>query len=163
MHELIDRLAATPKILANLVAEATDERLDAVVGNGWSARTTLAFFRDDESLATRCALERMLAEYHPALSFPNSVDWERRRNRSRDRKEQLLGDFALQRQASLAILRGLRPEDWERRGSAEDLGDFSIAEFVADWVKYDHDHIVELEKAIGETFAQVMERRAHPA
>ena len=117
MHDdLIDQLAVTPKSLAHLVAEATDARLDTSSEEQWSARTLLAHFRDDEYLCMRVALERMLAETEPTVHFIEGQDWEPVRNRTRDRKETLLADFALQRQASLSILRGLRDEDWARTG-----------------------------------------------
>ena len=115
MHELIDRLAATPKTLAHLVVEADARLLDAAPVGGWSARTILAHMRDDEYLCMRCALERMLAEEGPQLRFIDGSDWEPGRNRTRDRKEQILGDFALQRQATIGILRAMRPGDWRRR------------------------------------------------
>jgi hypothetical protein len=162
-HELIDRLAATPKTLAHLVAEATDEALDRALPGQWSARTVLAHFRDDEYLCMRVALERMLAEDLPTLNFVEGEDWEPGRNRSRDRKDWLLGDFALQRQASLGILRGLRPEDWSRKGRRADGREFTVAQFVTAWVTHDADHVAQLESSLGESLGEVMERRARPA
>lgn len=161
--EEIERLAATPKALAQLVAEASDATLDAAVGGGWSARTTLAHFRDDEYLCMRVALERMLAEDEPLLTFMEGGDWEPRRNRTRDRKEWLLGDFALQRQATLGILRGMRAEDWQRRGRTADGRVFSIEQFLGAWAAHDAEHIAQLEAALGETLGDVMARRARMA
>ena len=162
-HEAIERLAATPKTLAHLVAEASEEALDRERAGAWSARTTLAHFRDDEYLCMRVALERMLAEDVPLLTFIDGGDWEPGRNRTRDRKDWLLTDFALQRQASLAILRMMPPADWQRRGKAGDGREFTIERFVASWVGHDAEHIAQLETALGETLGAVMERRARPA
>jgi hypothetical protein len=161
-HELIDRLAATPRTLAHLVAEASDEALDRAPNGDWSARTVLAHFRDDEYLCMRVALERMLAEELPVLNFIEGEHWEPGRNRSRDRKDWLLGDFALQRQASLGILRGMRPEDWSRKGRRTDGREFTVAQFATAWVAHDADHIAQLERCLGESLADVMERRARP-
>lgn len=158
----IERLAATPATLAHLVAETTEARLDwsEVVG-GWSPRTILAHLRDDEYLCQRLAVERMLAEVAPALHFVDGADWEPNRNRERDRKEFLLADFALQRQASLGILRGLRPEEWQRTG--ESAGRVTtIAAFVAAWAEHDAEHIAQLEAALGESLSDVIARRARP-
>lgn len=162
MHdELIGRLAATPANLAHLVAESADAELDMTpAGGGWSARTVLAHFRDDEYLCMRVALERMLAEDAPTLRFIDGATWEPRRRRDRDRKEWLLGDFALQRQASVAILRGLRNSDWDRRGRTAEHGTFTVAEFVRAWVSHDDEHVGQLEAVLGETLGQVRERRA---
>jgi hypothetical protein len=159
---LIDQLAATPKALAMLAVEATDAMLDAAVDGGWSGRTVLAHLRDDEYLCMRVALERMLAEDEPSLHFIEGGDWEPARNRTRDRKEWILADFALHRQASLTILRGLRPEDWQRRGRVAS-GSFSVEQLAERWVEHDAEHIAQLERAVGETLAEVTERRKRMA
>ncbi|MGE3074880.1 MAG: DinB family protein [Dehalococcoidia bacterium] len=159
MEDLIEQLAATPKTLAHLVAEAGDEQLDAPYQGGWSARTTLAHLRDDEYLCLRAALTRMLAEDIPALHFIDGADWEPTRNRTRERKDWLLADFALQRQASLSILRMLRPEDLQRRGTRNGR-EFTLEQLVGVWVRHDREHIAQLEAAIGETLSEVLERRA---
>ena len=159
MDELIDALAGTPKALAQLVADASDELLDESVEGGWSARTILAHFRDDEFLCTRVALERMLAEREPELLFIDGADWEPGRNRTRDRKPWLLGDFALQRQASISILRLMRPEDWQRSGRSGGR-EFSIERFVRRWVEHDREHVAELERLMGETADEAQTRRA---
>lgn len=158
--DAIAKLAATPGTLAHLVAETNDAELDTSIHGGWSARTLLAHFRDDEYLCMRVALERMLAEENPALRFIDGGEWEPMRRRTRDRKEWLLGDFALQRQASVAILRGLEPADWERTGATAGHGDFTIAALVDSWARHDAEHIASLESVLGETLAEVKERRA---
>lgn len=159
-QERLDQLAATPRTLAHLVAESTDAMLDAVPADGgWSARTMLAHFRDAESLEFRLALERILAEDDPEVAFISGEEWERRRGRLRDRKEHLLADFALQRQATLGIVRGLGPEDLARtarKGTAR----FTAEGLLGMLVRHDRDHIAQLEAVLGETLAQVLERRA---
>jgi len=161
-HEALAQLAATPGTLAHLVAEADDAMLDAAVAGQWSARTLLAHFRDDEYLCMRVALERMLAEDAPTLLFIDGAEWEPTRRRSRDRKEFLLGDFALQRQASMAILRALERTDWERTGTRIGKGTFTITALVEAWARHDAEHIASLEAALGETLEQVKARRARP-
>lgn len=159
MDELIQQLAATPGTLAHLVAEADEARMDAAENGAWSARTILAHFRDEECLCLRAALTRMLAEESPALHFIDGADWEPGRNRTRDRKEWLLADFALQRQASLGILRMLRPADLARSGT-RDGRVFTLEQLVGVWVRHDREHIAQLERALGETLSEVRERRA---
>jgi DinB family protein len=157
---LIDRLTETPKAAAHLVAELSDERLDAPAADGgWPVRTILAHLRDDEYLCMRLNLERALAEHNPAVQFVDGADWEHDRSRERDRKELLLADFALQRQASVNILRGLRPADWERAMQTEH-GALSIRQLVEAWAQHSEEHIAQLESAIGETVAQARARRA---
>lgn len=160
--DALARLAATPGILANLVADANDARLDAAPGDGWSPRTILAHLRDDEFLCMRVALERMLAEERPELQFVDGGEWEPGRRRSRDRKEQLLADFALQRQASLGILRLLSEADYERSGRVGEGREVTVRRFIEAWADHDAEHIAQLEAALGETYAEARARRAHP-
>ena len=160
MDEVIAGMAGTPSALAHMVAEADDAQLDATAPGAWSARTILAHFRDDEFLCMRVVLERALAEDVPTVQFIEGHDWEPDRNRSRDRKEWLLADFALQRQATLGILRMLRPGDWERCAKREDGQEFTIGQFLGAWAKHDAEHLAQLETALGETLADVRSRRA---
>ena len=159
MDDLIQQLAATPSALAHLVAEVDDAALDAAAPGEWSARTILAHFRDDEVLCMRVAASRILAEDDPELHFIDGAEWEPTRNRMRERKEWLLADFALQRQASLGILRMLRPDDWSRSGRGGER-QFTLGEFAATWVRHDREHIAQLEQALGETLGEVRARRA---
>lgn len=156
---LLEELAATPGTLAHLVAESSDLELDRTPPGGWSARTILAHFRDDEFLCSRSALERVLALETPELTYIDGADWEPGRNRSRDRKEWLLADFALQRQATLGILRMLRAEDWERAGTRGGTR-ITVREIVRVMVRHDVEHVHQLEAALGETLEQVKARRA---
>jgi hypothetical protein len=159
MDDLIEQLAATPSALAHLVAEADDAALDAAAPGQWSARTILAHFRDDEYLCTRVALERMLAEEQPELRFIDGADWEPRRNRERDRKEWLLADFALQRQASLGVLRLVSASQAQRTGR-RDGRELTIEQLLGVWTRHDREHLTELERLIGETVDQARQRRA---
>jgi hypothetical protein len=158
-HELLARLARTPSALAHLTAECGEERFAVGAAGDWSPQTILAHLRDDEYLCMRAALERMLAEETPEVVFVEGGDWEPGRNRSRDRKEHLLADFALQRQASIGILRLLRAEDWQRAGVHKGRR-FTIGELVQSWVQHDAEHVAQLERAVGETLGDVLERRA---
>lgn len=159
MEALIAELAATPSRLAHLVAELDDTALDAAEPGQWSPRIILAHLRDDEFLCMRAALERILAEDRPELRFIEGEDWAPRRNRARDRKEWLLADFALQRQASLGILRMLEPRDLARVGlrNGEEV---SIERLVRAWVRHTSEHLAELERLIGESAEDAKARRA---
>ena len=57
-------------------------------------------------------------------------------------------------------MRGLEAADWERLGQTADRGVFTIASFVDAWARHDAEHIASLESALGETLAEVKERRA---
>lgn len=151
-------LASTPTVLAHLVAEAGDDRLDDLDREGWSPRLWLAWFRDEEVLALRPGLERLLAEPAPELHELDRAAWLRERHRSRDRKEHLLADFALHRQSTLAIVRSLEPRHLARTGrlAGEPV---TLERYLLRWADRDRERIARLEAALGETLADVLERR----
>jgi len=160
-QERIDRLLATPKVLAHLVVEASDAELDAEPAPGeWPARLILAHLRDDEFLCMRPALERALGEENPEILLLDGADWVARRNATRDRKDHILGDFALQRQASVAILRSLRDEDWARTLRHPRHGEFTVSRLTDIWLAHSDEHVAQVERALGETLAEVQARRA---
>lgn len=159
---LLDSLASTPRKVAHLVAEADDARLDSSSPGEWTARTILAHFRDIESLTNMLRVLRMLAEDAPALANFDEVAWAESRNRSRDRKEHLLGDFALQRQALITLLGSLRSEEWARTGTHPSRGALTVRSWVEAIADHDAAHLAQLEGALGETLDAVLQRRFHP-
>lgn len=104
----------------------------------------------------------MLAEESPTLANFDEDAWYANRNRTRDRKEQLLGDFALQRQALVTLLNGLQPDSWERTGTHPIRGQFTVRTWVEAITDHDAGHLRQLEEALGETLDAVLKRRFHP-
>ena len=161
-QEALAQLAATPSKLAHLTVETTDADLDVAPEGEWSARVVLAHFRDAEALEFRMGLERLLVEPDPTLFFLPPDQWERERNRDRDDKSVLLGDFALQRQASLNLIATMRPADWERTAPGPRGETITIAQFVQIWAGHDAAHLGQVEELLGDTVAGAQDRRARP-
>ena len=161
--EALTQLAATPSALAHVVVEATDAALDAAPPDEWTARVVLAHLRDAESLEFRLALERLLAEAEPELAFLPPDVWERSRTKERDSKDVLLADFALQRQASLNLIAGMREGDWQRRGGGPGGAPITAAQLVDIWAGHDATHLAQIEAVLGETADRARSRRARPA
>ena len=162
LQKALAQLAATPSRLAHLTVESTDDDLDAAPGGEWSARVVLAHLRDAEMLEFRVGLERLVAEPNPAFYFLPPDEWERERNRERDDKSVLLGDFALQRQASLNLIATMRDSDWERTAPGPGDEPITAAQFVQIWAGHDAAHLGQIEALLGETAAGAQERRARP-
>ena len=162
LERALGQLAATPSRLAHLTVESADEDLDDAPEGEWSARVVLAHLRDAESLEFRVGLERLIAEPNPALFFLPPEEWERDRNRDRDEKSVLLGDFALQRQASLNLIATMRDTDWERTAPGPRDEAITAAQFVQIWAGHDAAHLGQIEALLGQTADEAQERRARP-
>jgi DinB family protein len=148
---LIDTLDATPRILAELVATGDDAAFDKAWPGEWSPRTVLAHLRDDEFLVMRLRLERMLGEQTPMLMPFNETEWERTRYTGRDALDELIADLAEQRAASVAILRRLTPEEWQRPAYQPEIGELTIATWAQHWVEHDQTHINQVRAGLGLT------------
>ncbi len=147
--QLIAHLEATPSVLAGLTRDLTARELDFRPGpREWSIREILAHLVDDEMYVMRTRLERMIKEEVPVLAPHDEQRWYATRNMSRDDLAQLLDDFALQRAASLGILRMLREAEWQREGIQPEYGRFTAEEWLGHWVAHDRVHARQIEANI---------------
>ncbi len=146
---LIEGLARTPSRLAALVEGAPDAALDAAPAGEWNARTVLAHVRDDEFLVMRVRLARMLAEDHPTLTPFDEGAWAASRWLDRESRRELLADIAEQRAASVAILRRLPVEAWQRPGTQPEIGTFTLQWWVEHWYEHDVNHLEQVATLLG--------------
>ncbi|MCK9486385.1 MAG: DinB family protein [Dehalococcoidia bacterium] len=147
---LIAGLAASPGRLAAAVRGATDADLDREPAPGeWPARTVLAHLRDDEFMAMRLRIERMLVEDEPALAPFDEQQWAASRWHGGDSTRDLLEGFRIQRAATCAILRRLSDEDWRRLGSQPEIGTFDVHWWVGHTLEHDEVHLAQLARALG--------------
>lgn len=158
----LSRLGATPTQAAQLVVDVPDAALDLSRAGAWAPRTVLAYLRDAESLVWRLRLQRLLAEDGPELAPFDTGRWFARLGAVRARRAELLADFALQRQATLSLLRSLRPDDLARTGSLDGEGRLTVAALIGRWLDHDAEQIGRLEQALGTTVAEAVARRFHP-
>lgn len=143
---LIDTLDQTTPVLNRLVAGLTDAALDFRSAPGeWTVREILAHLVDDEMYVMRLRLERIVKEDDPHLAPHDEQRWYAGRNTNRDALAELLGDFALQRSASLQMMRMLRDSDWTREGFQPEYGRFSGEGWLSRWVEHDLTHLRQIE------------------
>lgn len=146
---LVEGLARTPARLGMLVEAVTEAALDAAPAGEWSARTVLAHVRDDEFLVMRVRLARMLAEEHPTLTPFDESAWAASRWLDREARAELLADIAEQRAASVAILRRLPAEAWQRPGTQPEIGTFTLQWWVEHWYEHDVNHLEQIAALLG--------------
>ena len=147
--QLIARLEATHPTLVQLTRDLSAAVLDFHPGPAeWSIREILAHLVDDEMYVMRTRLERMIKEDEPLLAPHDEQRWYATRNMSRDELTQLLDDFALQRAASLGIIRMLREAEWKRVGIQPEYGRFTAEEWLGRWAAHDRTHVEQIEANI---------------
>src|SRR5690242_19907697 len=123
---LISRLEQTHPALLQFTSGLDDAGLDFRAAPGdWSIREILAHLVDDEMYVMRTRMERMIKEDHPHLAPHDEKKWYANRNTTRDALDELLADFAVQRRASLGMIKMLRDVDWTREGYQPEYGHFT--------------------------------------
>src|SRR5437660_1035934 len=146
----IATIEATNAALSSLVADLDDAALDfRPTQDEWSIREILAHLVDDEMYVMRTRLERMIKEDRPSLAPHDEKRWYASRNTTRDTLAELLSDFAVQRAASLGIIKMLRESDWVRGGYQPEYGLFTAQEWLAHWVAHDSTHLRQIEDTGG--------------
>jgi DinB superfamily len=142
-------LETTTPELTELTATLDDAALDyRMAPDEWSIREILAHLVDDEIYVMRLRVERMVKEDMPHLAPHDEKRWYATRNTTRDTLDQLLADFKLQREASLAMLHMLREEDWARSGIQPEYGTFTAEEWLDHWAEHDTVHLDQIRASL---------------
>ncbi|MCP3961494.1 MAG: DinB family protein [bacterium] len=144
-QELVNRMEATGRILADLFAGVGDEELRwKPAPERWSMLEVLVHLWDEEKDDFRHRLALTLDD--PAREWP-AIDpegWVReRRYNERDPAEALAG-FRHERAASLAWLRGLDEPVWDSAHEHPALGVLRAGDLLAAWTAHDLLHIRQL-------------------
>jgi hypothetical protein len=146
--EQLRRLGRTPDALAT----ALRGRSEAVLSRrpdakNWAATEVVCHLRDtEESFMGR--FQAILAMDEPKF-FPIDPDrWAEERQYLRADAEAALGAFRRRRAETLAVVGGMRPEDWARAGVHPVRGRMTVADFVALMTWHDENHLDQLRRAL---------------
>lgn len=148
-NETLATLEATEPALRRLTDALDDDALDfRPEPDAWSIREVLAHLVDDEAFIMRQRLARIVKEERPHLAPHDEKQWYADRNTSRDARDELLADFQTQRAASLALIRLLRPADWQRVGFQPEYGEFTAEGWLEHWADHDIVHLNQIEATL---------------
>lgn len=147
--EGLETLRQTHPALVRLASGLPDAVLDfRVAPDDWTIREILAHLVDDEMYVMRTRMERMMKEERPDLAPHDERKWYASRNTSRDALDDLLGDFAVQRAASLGMIDMLRESDWAREGYQPEYGIFTAEGWLGRWAEQDTVHLRQIEQRL---------------
>jgi len=68
--------------------------------------------------------------------------------------EKLASEFASLRQASLAVLERVAPQDFNRTAEHSELGTVTLGQLLHEWAAHDLNHTIQAERAIMQPFIQ---------
>lgn len=138
--------AATREFLA--VAESVPEsKLDIHSGEDWSSRQVIHHCADSEA-QSYARLRRLVAEPNPVIQGYDEGLWA---------KDETLGYttlpvdnsiavFKAVRAASLDIIKRLKPEQLELKGTHTEAGEYSLKRWLETYTRHGNDHAEQIKK-----------------
>jgi hypothetical protein len=147
-NQLLDRLRDYPDFLRDLIAHASDEELTrAAPGGGWGVVEVICHLRDlDELFIER--VSRMIHEDDPYMPAVDETLWPIERDYASQDPWEVLEEFAERREQFVQLLEGLRPEQWERRGYHEQLGEQTVRWYAEHAAEHDAEHAEHLRELL---------------
>jgi hypothetical protein len=142
----LERFSTGFAAVAEALDGADDEDLDRRGPSGeWSAREIAHHLADSESMAY-VRLRRLIAEDEPVIAGYDEPEWARRLHYERP-IETSLEVLQAVRGASQQLLMTLTPEEWERRGTHSESGEYSVDDWLGIYSEHSHEHADQIRRA----------------
>ena len=147
--EALRQLSVTPSFLQAALVRATPEQLRAKPTPDTFALVEHAcHLRDLEREGYAIRLKRMLSESHPLLNGFEGDVIARQRDYLLQDAMNAASEFAIARNAFVARMDRLTPEEMQRTGSF--LGrDITVCDLLAMMVDHDREHVAEIAALVG--------------
>ena len=142
----LERFAAGFAAVADALDGADDDDLDRRGPSGeWSAREIVHHLADSESMAY-IRLRRLIAEDVPLIAGYDEPEWARRLHYERPIETSIEVLHAV-RDASQQLLMALTPDEWERRGTHSESGEYSVDDWLGIYSEHSHEHADQIRRA----------------
>ena len=137
--------AALEGILANLPTERWTESPHP---EEWSLVEIISHLRDVEREVNFPRIQTFLREENPFIIADNTDLWVSERAYAEDNGEAALQDFIAARVKTLAALKNLSEEDWQRTGRHAIFGPITLQEQLGFMAEHDRVHLRQIYKAV---------------
>jgi hypothetical protein len=147
--EVIDGLAATPKLLREVVSGVDDRALTAATEHGeWSPLKVCCHFRDI-ALVYSARFRWMVFDDNPLLPNYSEDAWVEAAGETAADLPALLDSIAALRADLARMLRRLPAEAWTRTGRHELIGEVVLEPYVRHQLAHEEQHLAQLKRALG--------------
>ena len=106
----------------------------------WCIQECVGHIIEAEKRGFAGRIRHILEADEPALGSWDPAAVARERNDCEGDPEQLLAEFVQLREASVGLVAGLGPEDWERACIHVSVGRLTVGEILQEWVFHDRNH-----------------------
>ena len=143
---VIDRLAAMPQTVREIVGGRSAGDLSRRGSDDtFSLRESVLHLRDIDVDGYEQRVVRILGEENPFLPDIDGAKLAGERDYNAQPLAPALEAFAASRARSIARLRALRDEDFERTAELEGVGRITLRELLQRWLEHDAGHVAEME------------------
>ena len=152
----LEVIGATPDVLRRLFSGLPAEVLLQPNDEGWSLKDIVAHLHDVEDAAFVGRIQRMLDESSPYI---RSIDPPARLiagGYAARQLEELLDELQSQREAHVAWLRRLGPDELGRTGEHDEVGTISVMDIVHQWPAHDLTHLRQIAQMLHQHFTPRM-------
>ena len=130
------------------LADISEAELDhPAADGGWTAREVAHHLADSEATAY-VRLRRLIAEDEPFIQGYDEPEYARRLHYDRPIASSLAVLRGV-REASLSLLESLTPAEWERSGTHQESGAYSVDRWLGIYANHAHDHANQIRAARG--------------
>ena len=151
--DLLRRYVDGTDAVRRAVDGLTDAQLDQPAAddptNGWTARQIVHHLADSE-MTSAIRLRRLLAEDEPRIAAYDENAFARRLHYDERPIAASLDAMAAARATSASILERLTDAEWERAGSHEESGRYSVDDWLRIYAAHGEDHADQIRRAVGE-------------
>ena len=149
-HDLLDALKATPETLAGLLAGISDSQSRAATGGdeNWSVVEVICHMRDAEEYFIQ-RMQAMRDQDNPSIIAYDQEALARERNyRAADLQVALAG-FNVFRRQTIKEFSLLSPDQWQRAGQHNELGQITIFAQAVHHIAHDAIHCAQIARQLG--------------
>ncbi len=140
--------AATPKKLARAIARASSAKLRKRPAPGkWSAAEILAHLADSE-IVVGWRLRQILGAPGTPIQAYDQDSWAAAGHYEKRDARKSLEQFRAVREANLALLKSLKPEQWKHHGMHAERGVETIERITAMMAGHDLNHLAQVERIV---------------
>ena len=148
VEEMMAQMEKTPDEFAALIRGQNEAILaKRPDGKNWAAKEIICHLRDTDELFMG-RFQAILTIDEPKFSPADADRWAEDRQYLRNDVQEALAAFRRRRGENLKILRGLKPEQWERAGIHATRGRETLRNWVTLMANHDINHLDQLKRAL---------------
>ena len=140
----IGELAEMPVMIENIVAEFKDKARKKLSENDFSITEHICHLRDLESEGYAPRINKILTEIKPFLSDFKGGEIALQRDYNSQNEITALKDLTIARRQNVEILKSTEPEQLERSGELEGVGQITLRDLIKLMLRHDKEHLKEL-------------------